>query len=474
MREISYEEGLRQLAGGPHDFRDELRLAILSRASYESPQAIDRDRRRLLPADWSLLDDPDDRAIDRNATSGFVAMTFVDERKRHLVIAFRGSDTLNDWSGPNLALSADGSILEELGVAAQTERVERQLGELQQAFLPDWHVQFEQALEYTRRVVQKYQPLGYRIEVTGHGSGGSMAQLASATFALPGAAFDPLGAKNVAQSGGYRAWAMRHGFDPEAVFDTGWQTYRNTFVSFLVNNSEVSHETGPHLGRTRGITGLGGRQGFADHAKYVAGIVGGGIGETLDGIPLLGRAAKSLPEVAARSVEWGQRLEKAARGADLGEKHEMDRLIRVLEEAVREGELQRWGLRDPLLRQSLEATRRLEAALGRPFDESSRKLAYGAWLAARHEGLSRVDHVVLNAATPDLRAGVFAFAVQGDPRDPAHHRARFGTDEALARPLDETVRQVALLDTAWKAQDMRAPDMRQETPAFGAPVRRPA
>src|SRR3546814_11075765 len=59
-----------------------------------------------------------------------------------------------------------------------------QMAELQKRLYPgdQWHPQFDDALDYARRIRDKYEPLGYTFEAVGHGLGGSEAQLVAHTF----------------------------------------------------------------------------------------------------------------------------------------------------------------------------------------------------------------------------------------------------------------------------------------------------
>lgn len=79
----------------------------------------------------------------------------------------------------------------------------------------EWHPQFALALSEAKRIKEQYEAAGYSVSVTGHGAGGSIAQLASYTLDLPGNAFDPLGAKNLTESRGYAQWCRENGIDPQ-------------------------------------------------------------------------------------------------------------------------------------------------------------------------------------------------------------------------------------------------------------------
>src|SRR3546814_12377021 len=87
------------------------------------------------------------------------------------------------------------------------------MAELQKRLYPgdQWHPQFDDALDYARRIRDKYEPLGYTFEAVGHGPGGSEAQLVAHTFGWGGRTFDALGAQNLTESRGYASWLANNG-----------------------------------------------------------------------------------------------------------------------------------------------------------------------------------------------------------------------------------------------------------------------
>lgn len=109
---------------------------------------------------------------------------------------------------------------------------------------------------------------------------------------------------------------------------------------------------------------------------------------------------------------------------------------------------------DPLLRQSQDAVRRLDGELGRTYDETSERMAASLALLARTNGLDRIDHAVLNVATESLRKGENVFVVQGELTDPTNRIARMKTQDAVARPVEQTL---GLLASTTPAHDSPAP-----------------
>src|SRR3546814_4361252 len=101
------------------------------------------------------------------------------------LIAYRGSDGPEDIEASG-TLWVDGQPLAALGVPLVTPKGEKpiaQMAELQKRLYPgdQWHPQFDDALDYARRIRDKYEPLGYTFEAVGHGLGGSEAQLVAHT-----------------------------------------------------------------------------------------------------------------------------------------------------------------------------------------------------------------------------------------------------------------------------------------------------
>ncbi len=121
--------------------------------------------------------------------------------------------------------------------------------------------------------------------------------------------------------------------------------------------------------------------------------------------------------------------------------------------AVRPGkEDQHAGLRDPLLSQAEDAVRRLEKGLGRDYDGNSACLAASAACLAKENGLSRIDHVALSRDTGTVRQGENLFVVQGELNDPAQLRAHMRTDDALTRPVEQSLAQLQILNDTQRQQ----------------------
>ncbi|CAE6698269.1 hypothetical protein CFBP1159_03570 [Xanthomonas arboricola pv. corylina] len=88
----------------------------------------------------------------------------------------------------------------------------------------------------------------------------------------------------------------------------------------------------------------------------------------------------------------------------------------------------------PLYQQIKDGVQKLDSAHGRQWDASSERMTASLLALAKEEGLSRVDHVVLNNPTAQLAGGEKVFVVQGALNDPAHQRAHMPTVDAVQAP----------------------------------------
>jgi hypothetical protein len=112
------------------------------------------------------------------------------------------------------------------------------------------------------------------------------------------------------------------------------------------------------------------------------------------------------------------------------------------------------SINDPLYRQAEDAVRRLEQSLGRDYDGNSACLAASAACLAKESGLSRIDHVALSGDTGPVRQGESLFVVQGELNDPAHLRVHMRTDDALAKPVEQSQSQLQALNDAQRHQQV--------------------
>ncbi len=90
------------------------------------------------------------------------------------------------------------------------------------------------------------------------------------------------------------------------------------------------------------------------------------------------------------------------------------------------------------VRQGIEA---LDAKHGRSFDHTSERMAASLTVLAKDNDLERVDHVLVSNATAEHPTGHTLFLVQGEPADPAHHRASMPTEVAAQTSVEESAQQ---------------------------------
>ena len=144
------------------DYREELKLARFSRASYLDEIAISNPDPDVNPDYEYLFAEklgPDrwfqEAHINENDTTGFVAYAFVNDDQQRVVIAIRGSDNAPDWTGPNVAVALDGELLDMLNLPSPgTDRTRAQMAKVQETMLPGdaWDPQFRQALDFAKAV----------------------------------------------------------------------------------------------------------------------------------------------------------------------------------------------------------------------------------------------------------------------------------------------------------------------------------
>lgn len=112
---------------------------------------------------------------------------------------------------------------------------------------------------------------------------------------------------------------------------------------------------------------------------------------------------------------------------------------------------------------------RLDAESGKQWDESSQRLSASLLVLAKEEGLSRVDHVVLNNPTQSLSRGEVVFVVQGEMADPTRRLADMRTIDALRAPEAESLQRADALSQSQAASLLQQPAQQvptQDGPSF--------
>jgi putative chitinase len=90
-----------------------------------------------------------------------------------------------------------------------------------------------------------------------------------------------------------------------------------------------------------------------------------------------------------------------------------------------------------LFRQAQHAVHRLDAEHRREPDTRSDNLAAALTVAARHQGMHRIDHVALSADA------THTYAVQGDIHSPHKQVAEVHTQQAIATPVEQSTQDLA-------------------------------
>lgn len=76
------------------------------------------------------------------------------------------------------------------------------------------------------------------------------------------------------------------------------------------------------------------------------------------------------------------------------------------------------------------------------FHQNPEQLSMSLLAAAKAQGLSRIDHLIPNQATANLKPGEHLFLVQGRLDDPAMHRVMVNTTTATGTPVEESLSRI--------------------------------
>lgn len=166
-----------------------------------------------VPEGWTRIDSAED--------GSFAAAAYQNNITGVIIIAYRGSNDLGDWTGANTA-----------------------------SVLGRWNSQFSDALDYAYKITHNPLYEDATILTTGHSLGGLLAQIAAQMFGLNGAGFDPAaGAASLVQLQEFQTLATQYGI---ALSGEG---IGSNFVNYNVTNSLVSGRSG-QLGNVQNIAGL--------------------------------------------------------------------------------------------------------------------------------------------------------------------------------------------------------------------------
>ncbi|WP_242112844.1 XVIPCD domain-containing protein [Luteimonas aquatica] len=111
----------------------------------------------------------------------------------------------------------------------------------------------------------------------------------------------------------------------------------------------------------------------------------------------------------------------------------------------------------PLYSQIRSGVQRLDAAHGRPFDDTSERISASLLPLAKENGITRVDEVMLsNGRNPNVAPGQNIFLVQGSPDDPAMQRAHMPTQLAAQASVAESMERLATINQTLEQQTRQA------------------
>jgi len=126
-----------------------------------------------------------------------------------------------------------------------------------------------------------------------------------------------------------------------------------------------------------------------------------------------------------------------------------------------------------MLEQIRSGVREIDRSHGREFDEQSERLSHSILAEARHQRLSRVDHVLLSL--PDKITGKpeNIFVVQGKLDDPAHSRLYVNIEAAIQIPIAASNERLEAVNQRLVQEQMQAQQHRtQQQEMQGAPTTR--
>lgn len=112
---------------------------------------------------------------------------------------------------------------------------------------------------------------------------------------------------------------------------------------------------------------------------------------------------------------------------------------------------------DSLHADSVAAVTRLDASLGRRFDQASEKMSCSLTRLAAEHGFTRIDHAVLSVKGEQVAAGENVFIVQGKLDDAANRVAHMKTQDAVATPVQQSISHLQGLEAARAMEQVPQP-----------------
>lgn len=128
--------------------------------------------------------------------------------------------------------------------------------------------------------------------------------------------------------------------------------------------------------------------------------------------------------------------------------------------------------RNAMYRQIEDGVERLSAQAGGVPGETNARMTMSGYALAISEGMTSVDHLMLNRQGTEHAAGSRLILVQGqDPSDPANRIAHMGTNEAANRPVEQSLEQAQVIEAQQRQTVLSQSQVQTQDPAqLGSPA----
>ncbi|WP_363799808.1 XVIPCD domain-containing protein [Lysobacter firmicutimachus] len=438
-----------------------LHYAELSNIAYDPPEPNrngQRDSITIGDVSYNIID------IADNRSSGYQGVMFQRSDTKEIVVAHRGTEFLGEPIDD--VTRADGGMV--------ARRANQQAAD---------------AIEFTRRAMERAEMFGVPITVTGHSLGGCLTQITAAKLGLYGETFNAFGAADL---------NMR-------IPEGGHQVVNHVMAADFVSSAghhfgEVRVYASRHDVKSLSLAGYANNdRNYTDPRNFLVATGAGALSHSLhhfrdvDGNEDRDLSVLRDPETRVnahrfeamidkfRSDVWALREGMSIGGAALrGPKGVAEEIMRHVPEKPAEspfkdahGALPTGAARpfdprhcdhpDHSMHGAIHAgVERIYAQQGRSAGEAAERTSAALLANARESGLTRVDHVV---AGRNQSAGTDVFAVQGELHDPAHKRAQTHTELAEQIPLETSFQRLAALHPQQAAAEEQQSQEQTRLPA---------